>query len=158
MKSLIRCMLVIAVVASLMTAPMSSANAATDTNTSGRLTSYNYDGPCWRNCELAVPGRYVFRGTTAPSRPGQKVVFHYRKGPGHPWQRFDTGDCCGAKDRFNSKRAYDYVDADGRWKLAFTPWDVCCRRNWQLRAKFLRQGGYAPSRVIIPVFIGYFGD
>ena len=162
MKLLVRLSVVVAMVASLLAGPAQAASAATDTNTSGRITSYNYDRACYSDCALGVPGGSVFRGTTTPARAGHKVVFSYRRGPGHSWNRFEGGGCCGRADRFNAmnraQRPYDFVDADGRWRMPFTPWDVCCRVHWQIRAKFLRQDGYRASQVVIPVHFTYFGD
>ena len=160
----VRRVLVLLAIASTVMSITVPASAATRTDTNGRLTSSNFDdGVCRRDCPMSVPGQYRFKGHTDPSREGHKVVFHYRR-PGRQWHRFETAPdgALGGGDRFvvtgGRERPVDRVDAAGRWRIPFTVWDVYSHENWELRARFIRQDGFAPSKVIIPVFIEDFGD
>src|SRR5688572_25283298 len=97
-----RILVLLAIVSTMMTGSTVPAAGATATDTTGRLSSAHFEGgECRRDCPLAVPGQYRFKGRTTPSREGHKVVFHYRR-PGRDWHPFETAPDgeLGAGDRF----------------------------------------------------------
>ena len=117
------------------------ALSLTDTTTRGKV--------CGHECpqsRLETFGGYVFKGRTKPSRRGQVVRFYFHKKGKSEWHQFGNYNTSGINPAFrshNANRRYAKVRSQ-RWRLRFGPYKP---GRWVLKAKFLRQDGYASSSV-----------
>ena len=129
-----------------LTAP---ALSLTDTSTKGRI--------CGHKCpqrRLETFGGYTFKGRTNPSKRGQVVRFYFHKKGKSRWHQFGKYKTSGINPAFRSlnvNRRYSRIRFH-RWGLKFAPYKP---GRWVLKAKFLRQNGYASSSVVKHVRVEY---
>ncbi len=133
MKRAVAIALVVGVTAALLGG---SAQAITKTNTKGDVSDR----------KMEQFGGYTFKGSTRPSRRGQVVVFHFKRAGTNHWRKFKTGPADGRNAFFilDHERPRDRI-RNHRWRVFFTPGARPGR--WVLRARFLRQDGFASSNV-----------
>jgi hypothetical protein len=117
------------------------ALSLTDTTTRGRV--------CGHKCpqrRLETFGGYVFKGRTKPSKRGQVVRFYFRRKGKSEWHQFGKYSTTGVNPAFrslNANRRYAKIRSH-RWRVTFAPYRA---GRWILKAKFLKQNGYASSSV-----------
>ena len=128
-----------AAVFGLVLATLVPALALTKTTTWGKV--------CGHRCpqrRLETFGGYIFKGTTKPSRQGQIVRFAYKRPWEKRWHRFGRRRSQKAFERLTWGKPIARVNAYHRWRIFFAPYRT---GRWVLRAKFIRQDGYASSSV-----------
>ena len=132
-----RCFLIVFIATLVCLAPLQAWGGLTETATTGRVND--------RTMEQF--GGYTFKGKTRPSRTGQFVVFHFKRPGTEHWRRFKVGPADGRNAFFvlDHGRARDSINSRHRWKIFFTP--GAKPGGWVLRAKFIRQNGFASSAV-----------
>lgn len=139
----------IAVLVGITFLPGAASAGLTETNTRGRVCR---NEPCHIE---TFSGGYFFKGKTRPSEQGQKVKFFYKR-RGRPWRVFGDPD---SNKVFVSTDGtpYDRINDEHKWREHFDINGGFPHRRWILKAKFLRQEGYASSSEWVRVRVAY-GD
>ena len=140
--------LIAVMVFGVVVAGLAPASALTKTRTWGKV--------CGHRCpqrRLETFGGYVFKGTTKPSRWGQIVRFAYKRPWETRWHTFGRRRSQKAFKHLTPGKPIARVNAYHRWRIFFSPYRT---GRWVVRARFIRQDGYASSSVKrwIRVFYG----
>jgi hypothetical protein len=130
---------------------VAQAGVLTETHTNARVCR---NEPCHVE---TFSGGYFIKGRTSPSKQGQKVKFQYKRRGTHNWHTFGRGE--GTNKTFYSVDGtpFDRLNDEHRFREHFDIGGGFPHRNWVLRARFIRQDGYAGSGHRVPVRIA-FGD
>jgi hypothetical protein len=127
------------------------AGALIDTRTNARVCR---NEPCHVE---TFSGGYFIKGSVNPSKPGQKVKFDYKRRGTHNWHSFGRGEDSNKVFVSTDGTPSDRLNERDRFREHFDIGGGFPHRNWVLRARFIRQDGYAGSGHRVPVRIA-FGD